>query len=406
MIETTYWAIKEEAFQSLKIAAKVQRETSAENKKLIAARLAAGGSAHSVSGSVGVLNVVGVLSKTEEDALWYGGTSFENLNASLSSLLADPSVSVIVLNVDSPGGEVNGTNEFAARIAESPKWMVACVDGMACSAAYWIASQAPIVLAQETSELGSIGVVATYVDASGFYEKIGLKVHQIVSSQSPMKRPDLGTEEGMAEVRKTIDSLASIFVGKVSKGRGVTEEVVLEEFGRGGVLVGVEAIKARMADGLSTLRDVLGLTGGRMEIVNQAIPVAAAADAPAPAPAQSPAPEIESAAFQKGIAAGIEQERARLRAIDDLGPMTSFESIVSEAKYGAHPKDAAGVLLAVHEESRKRKESLRSDVAADAAQLPADLRSSETEPSEREALVGGLIDAMKSASNTTVGGQR
>lgn len=404
MIETTYWAIKDEAFQSLKIAAKVQREPSAENRKLIAARLAAGGSAHSVSGAVGVLNIVGVLSKTEEDALWYGGTSFENLNASLSSLLADPSVAVIVLNVDSPGGEVNGTNEFAARIAESTKLVIACVDGMACSAAYWIASQAPIVMTQETSELGSIGIVATYVDASGWYEKIGLKVHQIVSSQSPMKRPDLGTEEGMAEVRKTIDSLASIFVGKVSKGRGVTEEVVLEEFGRGGVLVGVEAIRAKMADGLSTLRDVLGLTGGRMEIVSQTpVAVAAAAPVEAVAPVQS---DTDAAAFQKGVAAGVEQERARIRAIDDLGPMSSFESIVSEAKYGANPKDAAGVLLAVHEESRKRKEALRSDVVADAAQLPVDLRTSEAEPSEREALVGGLIDAMKTASNTTVGGQR
>ena len=404
MIEARYWAIKDEVLSELPLGAK-KRELTPDESRAIRRAISDGGTLHSVTGmGAGVLNVSGVLFKTEEDAMWYGGTSFENLNASLSSLQADPAVRMIVLNVDSPGGEVNGTNEFASRIANSPKPVIACVDGMACSAAYWIASQANVILAQETSELGSIGVVATYVDASGYFEKLGVKVHQVVSSQSPMKRPDLSTEEGMAEVRKTIDTLASIFVGKVSTGRGVTEDVVLSEFGRGGVLVGANAIRAKMADGIASLRELLGLAGGRMEITNVVAPVAETASAAAPAPAPAVA-VLSDADVKAAYARGVEAERARLKSIDELGSLASFEHMVSEAKYGAAPTSAAELLLAVHTEQKRRADTLRANTLSDASQMPADLRSNDSEISgSGDAIVGGLVEAMKAASKTSIVG--
>ena len=229
-----YFAIKPEALETLQVIMSEKKERRAD---MMPGQSVPQKTVHAVVGSIGLLNISGALWKSEDDAMWYGGTSYEMLNSALTQLESDPAVRAIVMMMDSPGGEVSGTGEFAARIAASQKTVVACVEGMACSAAYWIASQSDFLVMSETSEVGSIGVVATYMDAKGFFESKGIKIYQIVSSQSPMKRPDLASDEGMAEVRKTIDALAEIFVGKVSEGRNVSRETVLSDFGRGGVIV-------------------------------------------------------------------------------------------------------------------------------------------------------------------------
>ena len=58
-----------------------------------------------------------------------------------------------------------------------------------------------------------------------------------------------------------IDSIASVFTAKVTAYRGVSEKKVNADFGQGGVLVGVAAVKAGMADGIGTFESALGLPG-------------------------------------------------------------------------------------------------------------------------------------------------
>lgn len=188
-----------------------------------------------------------------------GATSISKLQAQFRAAMEDPNVGGIILNVDSPGGEVTGVSEFAQMLFEArgKKPVTAYVPGMAASAAYWLASAAEEIVAADTAEAGSIGVVAAYSDDKEAQKKRGITTHEIVSSQSPNKRPDVSTPEGRKQIQTVVDDLASIFVSTVARNRGVTEDHVLENFGAGGMFVASRAVERGMVDKVGTFESVV-----------------------------------------------------------------------------------------------------------------------------------------------------
>lgn len=184
-----------------------------------------------------------------------GATSTEILATDIQTALDDPSISSVVLDINSPGGDATGINELADVIyaGRSKKDIYAYVGGMAASGAYWIASAARAVLVDATAVLGSIGVVATFVDTRDRDAKEGVEEIEIVSSLSPKKRPDLKTDAGRAQVQRMVDDIAGVFVAAVARNRGVSAQTVLRNFGGGDVLVGKRAIDAGMANGFGSL---------------------------------------------------------------------------------------------------------------------------------------------------------
>lgn len=96
----------------------------------------------------------------------------------LGKLAADSAVKAVLLDIDSPGGTVNGTPELAAAIRRlsKDKYVYAYTAGMACSAAYWAASQCDGIYAAPSSRLGSVGVIMPLVDSTGAFARNGLKV--------------------------------------------------------------------------------------------------------------------------------------------------------------------------------------------------------------------------------------
>lgn len=186
-----------------------------------------------------------------------GATSLDVLAREFSAAVDDPLVKAVVLNIDSPGGQATGVAEFAHMIRAAAKPVVAYVDGSGASGAYWIAAAADEIVLAKTAEVGSIGVVVgvdTRPSATGVVE--------LVSSQSPRKRPDLSTDAGRAQIQDRIDALAQVFVEDVAAYRGVAVETVLAEFGQGDMRLGATAVALGMADRVSTLEEVLaGLAG-------------------------------------------------------------------------------------------------------------------------------------------------
>ena len=132
------------------------------------------------------------------------------------------------------------------------------VDGMAASAAYWIASAMDSITMADTAIAGSIGVVMTMPDPS----KTVVKDLEIVSSQSPNKRPDVSTEAGRGQIQALLDSLADVFIGAVATYRGVTAEAVVSNFGAGGVMVGQGAVDAGLADDVGSFESTLAALRG------------------------------------------------------------------------------------------------------------------------------------------------
>jgi signal peptide peptidase SppA len=193
-----------------------------------------------------------------------GATSYERLAQDFSAAVADDRVRAIVLNINSPGGEADGNAEFAEMIyaARGVKPIVAYVGGLGASAAYWIASAADEVVAHETALLGSIGVRTALIDDSERRAREGRREYVIVSSQSPHKDVDATKEGDRARVQQIVDDLAAVFVAKVARNRGVSEETVLERFGQGDVLVGQKAVAAGLADRLGSFEGIVAQLAG------------------------------------------------------------------------------------------------------------------------------------------------
>ncbi len=187
-----------------------------------------------------------------------GATSIDALSADFQMALDSPRVNAIVLAIDSPGGEVDGVSEFAQMVfdARGMKPIVAHVDGLGASGAYWIASAADQIVASDTSLLGSIGVLTTLLDTSVADEMAGIRFIDIVSSQSPNKTIDPNNKEDLARVQSVVDELADIFIMAVARNRSVSKKTVLSDFGQGDVLVGRSAVKARLADRVGKFEDL------------------------------------------------------------------------------------------------------------------------------------------------------
>lgn len=136
-------------------------------------------------GSVGIIKVHGSLTKENQCC---GPIGMATIGAIIKNANARQNISSIVLDIDSPGGTVDGTIELANIIKYSKKPIVAFYNGMACSAALWIGSSASkAIAATDFTEVGSVGVLMSFWDIIGHFEKKGYKFHKIVSSLSPDK---------------------------------------------------------------------------------------------------------------------------------------------------------------------------------------------------------------------------
>jgi ClpP class serine protease len=191
-----------------------------------------------------------------------GGTSLDTFMHDIRVAQASADVERIVVLVDSPGGVVSSLGEAADGLRGSVKPVTAFVSGTGASAAYWLASQAGEIVLDRSASVGSIGVVATTSRQEGPGSD-GRRSYEVVSSGAPMKRPDLGTEEGRAAVQAEVDAIEAVFVADVARGRRVSEERVRADFGRGGMVPAARAVAAGMADRIGTLDGVLSQGSGR-----------------------------------------------------------------------------------------------------------------------------------------------
>lgn len=193
-----------------------------------------------------------------------GATSYATLATDLRAAVDDPAVTAIVLNVDSPGGAVKGANELAKQIraVRGVKPIVAYVGGDAASAAYWLASAADEIIADESAVLGSIG---TMIGLQVAEDKPGVRRYSFVSAQSPLKNADPSTAEGAREIQRLTNEQAQVFVETVASNRGTDTETVLEKYGQGAVYTGAEALKRGMIDSIGTFESVVARfsTGSR-----------------------------------------------------------------------------------------------------------------------------------------------
>ena len=188
-----------------------------------------------------------------------GITSYESIKADLKAAVAHRAVNAVLFEIDSPGGQVTGCSGAALAIRQMREVMptVAYVAGDACSAALWLASGAEHIAISKTAGVGSLGCVYSIIDRRAADEKAGIENWEMVSTQTPGKRPDPATEAGRAAIQQNADDTADVFLDEVAANRGLSREVVRSaQFGQGAVLIGQKAVDAGLADEVSTWDEV------------------------------------------------------------------------------------------------------------------------------------------------------
>lgn len=207
---------------------------------------------------IAVVSVIGTLvSRSGYLDAASGLQAYGDIAGAIAAAMDDASVRGVILDVDSPGGEVGGLFDLVEQIgairsaSAKPVWAVA--NESALSAAYAIASTADRLYVTRTGELGSIGVVAVHVDESGADAKAGLAWTFVFAGE---RKVDANAHEPLSEraraaIQADVDRLYAEFCALVAANRGLTSEAVRGT--NAAIYRGELAIRAGLADRLGTL---------------------------------------------------------------------------------------------------------------------------------------------------------
>ena len=205
-------------------------------------------------GAVAVIDVEGPIMQ-RGGWLWDG---YDAIGERIAHAFADESIEAVCLRLNSPGGAVAGCFESVSTLlAAKNKPVVAYVDECAFSACYAVAMLADEIILPPTGAVGSIGVIAAYVDMTKALDAAGIRVAVVASGT---KKTDTHpavplTDAAIGRLRADVEYLAGQFFELVSKRRQMSVEAVRAT--QAGILYGKAAVDAGLADDVGSWRDAL-----------------------------------------------------------------------------------------------------------------------------------------------------
>ena len=221
-------------------------------------------------GDVAVMPLVGVISQRAglvQNASTSGGVSADEFGARFDAMVADDMVKAIVMDIHSPGGSPDGLEALAAKVrsARGAKPIIAQVNSLAASGAYWVAAQADEIVLTPGAQAGSIGVYSIHEDISQKLAADGVKPTLIKAGANKAEMANFLplSEEARQAAQDRVDATYRAFVADVAAGRGVTAADVEERMGQGRTFVGKALIDRNMADRIGTLEDTLQRLGAQ-----------------------------------------------------------------------------------------------------------------------------------------------
>lgn len=187
------------------------------------------GGRYTRSAGLGVIRIDGPMQKGFSK---FGGTSTVAARVALRAALDDKQVKAIMFAVDTPGGTVSGTQQFAEDVnaATRQKPVGAFVDDMMASAGVWAMAGVSNITAIPSANVGSVGAMALLEDTSGAAEAAGVQVHAITTG--PFKAvgaPGVPvTDDHLAYMQNRVDGMGQMFFDAVNAGRGIDAERMKE----------------------------------------------------------------------------------------------------------------------------------------------------------------------------------
>lgn len=179
-----------------------------------------------------------------------GMTGYDGIRVLLKLALDDADVKAIMLDIDSPGGEVAGCFDLVDAIYEArgskPIWAV--LTESAYSAAYAIASAADRIIVPRTGGTGSVGVICMHVDMSQALSKAGINVTLIHYGALKADGNEFNPlpKQTLARFQADVDAMGEIFVETVARNRDLTPKRVRGT--QAGTFLGADGVEIGFAD--------------------------------------------------------------------------------------------------------------------------------------------------------------
>jgi protease-4 len=167
--------------------------------------------------------------------------------------LAKSQAAAVIVHINSPGGTTAGSEQLYDSLVrlKAKKPLVVVVEGLAASGGYITAIAADHIVAQQTSLVGSIGVLFQIPNVTDLLKTVGVKVEEVKSS--PLKAAPNGFEPTSPEARDALDSLVkdsyAWFKGLVKDRRGM-DDALLAKVADGRVFTGRQAVELKLIDQL------------------------------------------------------------------------------------------------------------------------------------------------------------
>jgi signal peptide peptidase SppA len=192
---------------------------------------------------------------TKRGSSFNGSPGTVELRRQISQAAANPAVRGIMLSIESPGGTAAGTKELADAVAgaAAQKPVMAYVEDLGASAAYYVASQANSIWANQPALVGSIGTFMVATDSSKMAEDMGITVHVVkAGDMKGAGTPGTPVTEGQLEYyQQLVNAINDDFLSAVRSGRRLNNEA-LAAVANGKLFLAADARAAGLIDQIGT----------------------------------------------------------------------------------------------------------------------------------------------------------
>lgn len=176
----------------------------------------------------------------------------------IAKIAKDENVKVLVLRLDTPGGEVTGSESIRAALAhvrKSGKKIVISMGNVAASGGYWISTESDLIVANPATITGSIGVYFGKLEFSGIASAIPLSFDSCATADNAFASSGVRpfSEKDVKTLQEFVESTYDMFLEMVSEKRNMTKEEA-RAVARGRVWIGADALHKRLVDRLGGLR--------------------------------------------------------------------------------------------------------------------------------------------------------
>jgi len=244
----------------------------------------------------------------------------------------------IALVCDTPGGMVAGCFDTVDRMVALKEQVGVPVRGfaheMAYSAGYAIISVADHIAVSRTGGVGSIGVVTSHLDASGAYEKMGLKITFIFAGKHKVdgNATEPLPDDVKARIQTRIDELYDVFVSAVARNRGMDEQAVRDTEAL--TFTATQATSNGLADSIGSLEDAMSAFAGFLDDPSNNNGEEAMADANASAVDQAALDAAREEGRVAGHAAGLTEGATTMQ--ERIGAILSSEEAEGREDLAKH----------------------------------------------------------------------